>query len=136
MSAVPALDSGIRREPMELFAVRGGARTRRPVGDQTMKVHRLPTPGRTHNEHRRYGHKDLMTKRWARFRSMFLAEHPLCADPFEHHGEVVVEARHVHHVIPRQDRPDLQYDPDNCQALCIPCHTRVTNEERRARRGE
>ncbi|WP_419932026.1 HNH endonuclease [Candidatus Poriferisodalis sp.] len=31
-------------------------------------------------------------------------------------------ALHVHHIVPRHVRPDLIYDPDNCETLCFGCH--------------
>ena len=28
----------------------------------------------------------------------------------------------VHHILERHRRPDLKYEPSNCQVLCEPCH--------------
>ena len=33
----------------------------------------------------------------------------------------------VHHIIPRSERPDLSYDPDNLAVLCRSCHDEVHN---------
>jgi 5-methylcytosine-specific restriction enzyme A len=54
---------------------------------------------------------------WGRLRLAFLAEHPVCARCKR------AEATIVHHIQERLERPDLQYDPDNLEALCSPCHT-------------
>ena len=56
------------------------------------------------------------TPEWRRFRRNFLKQHPycqLCSVKF---------ATQVHHIIPRAERPDLMYAPDNCKAVCKECH--------------
>ena len=69
--------------------------------------------------------------RWARFRRMFLAEHPLCSCGC---GRAAME---IHHLQPVTDRDDpLFYDESNLVALTKECHSRETmrmlNERRRA----
>ena len=66
---------------------------------------------------------------WRRLRRMMLSEQPLCADPFGVHGEDVVLATEVDHVIPR--RRGGQDTPANLQCLCKPCHSRKTMSELR-----
>ena len=62
--------------------------------------------------------------RWRRLRMMFLAEHPLCCDPFGVHGEVPVLATDVDHVVPRA--AGGSDEDSNLQALCHSCHSRKT----------
>ena len=65
---------------------------------------------------------------WRKFRLAFLWQNPLCVVCFEK-GQLV-PAEHVDHVIPRKVRPDLELDPENCQALCASCHSRKTLRQR------
>jgi 5-methylcytosine-specific restriction enzyme A len=53
---------------------------------------------------------------WERFRRMFLARHPDCADC----GRL---ADQVHHLEKVKVRPDLKLVESNCLALCEACHT-------------
>lgn len=62
--------------------------------------------------------------RWRRLRMMFLAEHPLCCDPFGVHGEVPVLATDVDHIVPRA--AGGSDEESNLQALCHSCHSRKT----------
>lgn len=66
--------------------------------------------------------------RWKRFRAWFLSRHPLCID-CEAIGRSVA-AFMVDHVIPRDERPELELDEDNCQGLCMGCHNRKTARDR------
>ena len=73
---------------------------------------------------------------WRKMRIYFLNEHPICADPFGVHateGEVIA-ANEVDHVIPRSQRPDLELDEDNLQALCKRCHSRKTLTDMRRKK--
>ena len=54
---------------------------------------------------------------WRRCRAAYLAANPLCAD-----CPRPTPAVHVHHLEERKDRPELAYDHDNLQALCLRCH--------------
>lgn len=57
---------------------------------------------------------------WRRLRASVLASHPLCEDCLKT-GRTTAAA-HVHHKLPRKERPDLALDRDNLEALCQPCH--------------
>lgn len=66
---------------------------------------------------------------WQRFRSWYLARHPLCMD-CEAAGLLTVAAFEVHHVKKLADHPELRLVEENCMGLCSPCHAV------RTRRGE
>jgi 5-methylcytosine-specific restriction protein A len=72
------------------------------------------------------------TARWQKFRKMFLARHPLCADPFGYHATdgVTVGATEVDHV-QRIKHGGEKLDSANCQALCKACHSYKTAMEQR-----
>ena len=64
------------------------------------------------------------TKRFRRLRLIVLARDPLCRDPYGNHeasGRVAL-AEQVDHVVPLCERPDLAYDLENLQGLCVRCH--------------
>ncbi len=63
---------------------------------------------------------------WRRLRGMFLAEHPLCADPYNLHGPYPPLASEVDHKVPRARGGSEAWE--NLQALCKPCHSRKTAE--------
>lgn len=67
--------------------------------------------------------------RWCRLRKMFLAQHPLCADPYGAHAErgELMPATEVDHIQPRRDGGSDDWD--NLQSLCKPCHSRKTATE-------
>jgi 5-methylcytosine-specific restriction protein A len=68
--------------------------------------------------------------RWARYRAMFLREHPLCAD-CERDG-IVEAAVIVDHIVPVHGPDDQNFWPsENHQPLCIDCHAKKTGRERR-----
>ena len=59
---------------------------------------------------------------------MFLAQNPVCCDPFGRHAKVsrIVPAVDVDHIKPRLERPDLAFSPSNLRPLCKSCHGKVT----------
>ena len=72
------------------------------------------------------------TSEWRRAAKRYLARNPLCVRHMDI-GETVV-ARHVDHIRPAREHPQLFWDEDNWQALCPPCHGSKTREEMEARR--
>jgi 5-methylcytosine-specific restriction enzyme A len=60
---------------------------------------------------------------WRRARLAHLARQPLCQECLKR--SLVVEARLVHHIQERLDRPDLAFDRANLESLCGPCHSRL-----------
>lgn len=73
---------------------------------------------------RRRGGDFYDTPAWRKLRKAYRDIHPLC-DECEKHGRVT-PSEHVDHVIPRNQRPDLELDWSNLRALCKPCHSRKT----------
>lgn len=65
------------------------------------------------------------TSRWLRLRKIVLDKQPICGKCQRN------PATDVDHIEPRYLRPDLEWDEGNLMALCKPCHTRKTNEERK-----
>ena len=76
----------------------------------------------------------LNSKKWKALRQWKLEQNPLC-ELCEREGKVV-SAIDVHHKVPVESArtPDemerLAFDPNNLQALCIPCHAKVHREAR------
>ncbi|MEG1358367.1 MAG: HNH endonuclease [Clostridia bacterium] len=66
-------------------------------------------------------------------------DHGLCCDCVERFldggREKVRDATMVHHVIPRNERTDLELDIDNLRSLCDQCHNKRHPEKGRARGG-
>lgn len=60
-------------------------------------------------------------RRWKAYRLVFLAEHPLCCDPFGRHG--LEAASVVDHIKPHRGDYDLFWAPDNHRALCASCNS-------------
>jgi 5-methylcytosine-specific restriction protein A len=58
-----------------------------------------------------------------------LREHPLCADIYGDHGERVVLATQLDHIVPHKGDMKLFRDPKNRQGLCDSCHGRKTATE-------
>lgn len=66
---------------------------------------------------------------WRKLRRMYLRRHPLCEDPDDVHGEDRVAATEVHHRVPLAAGGTNAFE--NLQALCKPCHSRITARESR-----
>lgn len=82
-----------------------------------------PTPGRYHYERRPDRAEDkrfYKSPTWLAVRAIKLRMNLLCED-CERRGVSTV-ANHVHHVIERKDRPDLQFHLDNLESCCAACH--------------
>ncbi len=66
---------------------------------------------------------------WKRLRLVIIAKRPICERCDRKPSEV------VHHKLRRKDRPDLAFDPDNLEALCIGCHNAESQAEGAAQRA-
>lgn len=75
----------------------------------------LPKPA--NREERRADVKFYQSPAWRSLRASVLREQPMCAKP----GCTEI-ARHVHHVKPRKQFPDLALERSNLEGLCIPHH--------------
>lgn len=71
---------------------------------------------------KKLSNKFLQSSRWKKLRAIYIATHPLC--------EVCNEvAEQVHHIKSRKTHPELEFDYENLQALCISCHSKETRRE-------
>ena len=63
------------------------------------------------------------TSRWQKIRKLKLAESPIC--------EVCKNrfATQVHHLEKARDNPQLRYDMNNLQSICLWCHAKETQRE-------
>lgn len=68
---------------------------------------------------------------WKGVRVAFVAENPVCCDPFHQHTTGPEPTQDVHHVEPLHRRPDLAFDTSNLRPLCRQCHNAVEALERR-----
>jgi len=66
--------------------------------------------------------------KWQKTSAGYLKSHPLCVC-CDAKG-IVTPAAEVDHIIPIQVDPMRKYDRSNWQALCKPCHTTKTNQDR------
>ena len=67
--------------------------------------------------------------RWKASRLGFLRAHPLCADSFKRHKEIVAAAVEVDHIVPHKEDWARFWDPTNWQGLCKSCHSMKTAME-------
>lgn len=74
------------------------------------------------NQYKSYG----SGVRWRKLRLVKLHKNPICENPFSipDHLEAGQE---VHHLKPVRQHPELAFDLQNLQTLCIPCHHRIHN---------
>lgn len=69
---------------------------------------------------------------WRRLRAYMLATYPLCqCDECKATGRLL-EAKHVHHIKPRKERPDLALDPSNLLCVSHACHSRIEARKQKA----
>lgn len=68
-------------------------------------------------------------KTWQRARVIWLAAHPICADPFGSHGVVIMPATVVDHIVPHHGDMKKFWRTGNVQSLCKRCHDRKTATE-------
>jgi 5-methylcytosine-specific restriction protein A len=74
------------------------------------------------HEQRRPGTNADYGRRWRTIRNLYISQHPLC-ELCQAAGRMV-PATEVHHRVPL-DAGGTNHD-DNLQALCKPCHSRIT----------
>lgn len=70
---------------------------------------------------------------WRKLRAEKLAIDPLC-EHCRRRGRFV-QAKHVHHVKPRAEFPELALDLANLESACPPCHNRIEPRTRRPSDG-
>ena len=71
------------------------------------------------------------TRPWRRLRSIRLDNNPRCQWP-----GCGRPAAQVDHIVPVAEAPELAYDYDNTQSLCVKHHQEKTNQDRRRRSGK
>jgi 5-methylcytosine-specific restriction protein A len=72
--------------------------------------------------HKMYG------ARWQKYRLVFLAEHPLCVDPYKEHGKRPVVATVIDHIRAHRGDYGLFWLGSNHRSLCASCHSTLTAE--------
>jgi len=82
------------------------------------------------DERRGSRHVRGYTHRWSVYSKAFLAQHPLCADPYHVHGDLGHFSECVDHIVPPQFGGDF-WDSNNHQPLCTACNLRKAAEDRR-----
>lgn len=80
-----------------------------------------------YNDNRESAARRGYDNNWKKLRAMVLRERPLCSDPFNIHGNNVVVATEVDHIIPIAQGGD--YSLGNLQPLCSTCHSKKTRKE-------
>jgi 5-methylcytosine-specific restriction protein A len=59
---------------------------------------------------------------WKKYSKVFLAKHPLCADPFKRHPHRFVPATCTGHKVAHKGDVRLYWSPANHVALCASCN--------------
>ena len=70
------------------------------------------------------------SRRWQNTRAAYLSAHPVCADPFTQHAEMIQAAGQVDHIVPLEIG-GAKTDWNNLQSLCTGCHAKKSQSERR-----
>ena len=100
---------------------------------QKQRERRGVTPRQTwHKTERTDADRFRSSVRWQKFRAWFKRENSLCANPFGTHDRVggLVPMDDIHHIVSLNDAPESGLDPDNCVALCGPCHRTIEAKNR------
>lgn len=61
------------------------------------------------------------TRRWVKLRLAILRRDNYQCQRCRRYGKLT-QATHVHHIMPREDFPALQWEPSNLVSLCARCH--------------
>ena len=61
---------------------------------------------------------------WRKYREGFLLLNPWCEWCMKESPPHYALATQVDHRIPRVERPDLSFDPNNCRGACASCHAK------------
>ncbi len=68
-------------------------------------------------------------RRWQKTRELFFRRKPFCADIYGVHGERLVIATDLDHIVPHRGDMEKFRDPENLQGLCKECHSKKTATE-------
>ena len=71
-------------------------------------------------------HERGYTRLWQKARALFLADNPLCSDPFGVHGKRLVIAAVIDHWEPHRGNMALFWDTSKWRPLCDECNWRKT----------
>ena len=64
--------------------------------------------------------------RWRKLRAYKLSQDPLCENCLkENRTTPAKEVHHITSVDPNNIDPEVCYDYDNLQSLCVPCHRKI-----------
>ena len=63
-------------------------------------------------------------KKWQTKRKVILKRDDYLCQECKRYGKRV-DAEHVHHIVPIDERPDLELDGDNLISLCRKCHNEM-----------
>ncbi|MDR1464346.1 MAG: HNH endonuclease [Oscillospiraceae bacterium] len=86
---------------------------------------------RRYNQTRRPDVWKTYGRRWEKIRNLYISKHPLCELCLQ--SGRLVPAEEVHHLVPTEDGGG--HAESNLQALCKPCHTRITFAAAREKSG-
>lgn len=75
------------------------------------------------------GYKIIHSRYWQKFRKRVIAaDHGYCQRCKIKFNKYTFEDLEVHHIIPRTDRPDLGFDPNNVVTVCKSCNDAMGTE--------
>lgn len=114
-----------------------GCATLVPPGQRACPVHKSERTAQSNRRRRSDPDKVsrdsfYTTARWIKLRKWFIVRNPLCTH-CERDG-LVTEAKHVDHIVEREDDPSLEYSESNLQSLCVSCHSKKSAATRKSRR--
>jgi len=103
----------------------------RSIRIQKQEAKREQRKTRYDNEEQAALQKLRTSKRWGRLRKFFLANNPLCQDPFGVHERegVTTPVEEIHHIKPAGKHPHLFFAENNLAGLCRACHRRIEGRD-------